>query len=61
MRIEPLFGMDVPLRVEGVPKRALDPRASWADVDAYDAAATKLQGLFASNYRKFEDFSVAAE
>jgi len=61
MRIEPLFGMEVPLRVEGVAPRALDPRASWADVAAYDATAEKLQTLFAENYRKFEDVRMAAE
>lgn len=61
MRLEPLFGMEVPLRVEGVVPRALDPRANWADVAAYDAAATKLQDLFATNYRKFETVQVAAE
>lgn len=61
MRTEPLFGMQVPLRVEGVTPRALDPRANWADVAAYDAAATKLQDLFAANYRKFETVQVAAE
>jgi len=61
LRTEPLFGMQVPLRVEGVTPRALDPRANWADVAAYDAAAAKLQDLFAVNYRKFEPVSVAAE
>jgi phosphoenolpyruvate carboxykinase (ATP) len=61
MRTEPLFGMQVPLRVEGVTPRALDPRANWSDVAAYDAAAAKLQDLFATNYRKFEPVSVAAE
>ena len=61
MRTEPLFGMQVPLRVEGVTPRALDPRASWADVAAYDAAAAKLQELFAANHRKFEPVPVAAE
>ena len=61
MRMEPLFGMEVPLRVEGVPPRALDPRANWADVAAYDAMALKLQTLFADNFRKFEDVKMAAE
>ncbi|MGN6486276.1 MAG: phosphoenolpyruvate carboxykinase (ATP) [Devosia sp.] len=61
MRIEPLFGMEVPLRVEGVPPRALDPRASWSDVAAYDATAARLQTLFADNYRRFEDVPLAAE
>ena len=61
MRIEPLFGMEVPLRVEGVAPRALDPRASWADAMAYDSAALKLQRLFADNFRKFDAPRMAAE
>ncbi|MBN9314749.1 MAG: phosphoenolpyruvate carboxykinase (ATP) [Devosia sp.] len=61
MRTEPLFGMQVPLRVEGVTPRALDPRAGWADVAAYDAAAARLQELFANNFRKFEQVAEAAE
>ena len=61
MRTEPLFGMAVPLRVDGVAPRTLDPRASWADVAAYDAAATRLQEMFAQNYRKFEAVPAAAE
>lgn len=61
MRIEPLFGMEVPLRVDGVAPRALDPRASWADAEAYDRAAEKLKQLFAENYRKFAPAAVAAE
>ncbi|WP_423065224.1 phosphoenolpyruvate carboxykinase (ATP) [Devosia sp. CN2-171] len=61
LRTEPLFGMQVPLRVDGVVPRALDPRAGWADVAAYDAAALKLKELFAQNFRRFEAVPVAAE
>lgn len=61
MRIEPLFGMEVPLRVEGVNKRALDPRANWADVAAYDEMAHRLKTMFAENFRKFDAMKVAAE
>ena len=61
MRIEPLFEMEVPLKVEGVHKRALDPRASWADVAAYDAMAARLKAMFADNFRKFDAMKVAAE
>ncbi len=60
-RIEPLFGMSVPLRVEGVAPRQLDPRATWADATAYDVAAARLKTLFAENFRKFDAVRVAAE
>jgi phosphoenolpyruvate carboxykinase (ATP) len=61
MRTEELFGMAVPLRVEGVTPRTLDPRANWADVAAYDAAARRLQAMFAENYSRFDVVPVAAE
>ena len=60
-RIEPLFGMEVPLSVAGVAQRQLDPRATWADAAAYDAAAARLKSLFAENFRKFDAVRVAAE
>jgi len=32
----------------------LDPRATWADKDAYDATAQKLVQLFVDNFAEFE-------
>ncbi len=55
MRIDPVFGLAVPKAVAGIDPRLLDPRASWADGDAYDAQAAKLVGLFVNNFRKFGD------
>ncbi|WP_082511850.1 phosphoenolpyruvate carboxykinase (ATP) [Devosia sp. Leaf420] len=52
-RTDPLFGFDVPLSVEGVAPRLLDPRQCWADTDAYDLQATKLVDLFRKNFEKF--------
>jgi phosphoenolpyruvate carboxykinase (ATP) len=51
---DPLFGLNVPASVRGVPNRILDPRESWPDKDAYDAYARKLADLFKENFRKFE-------
>ncbi len=54
-RRDPNFGFDVPVAVAGVDSAILDPRATWADKDAYDAMAHKLVQLFVDNFAEFED------
>jgi phosphoenolpyruvate carboxykinase (ATP) len=41
------FGFAVPLHIEGVDDTVLNPRQSWSDGSAYDAAAKNLVALFA--------------
>lgn len=53
-RRDPFFGFEVPLAVEGVDPRLLDPRGTWADPAAYDAQARKLVAMFAKNFERFE-------
>jgi phosphoenolpyruvate carboxykinase (ATP) len=53
-RVDPFFGFEVPLSVEGANDALLNPRETWADKAAYDAQAQKLVGMFASNFAKFE-------
>jgi phosphoenolpyruvate carboxykinase (ATP) len=60
-RTDPHFGFAVPLAVEGLPNRLLDPRASWTDPAAYDTAAEALAGMFAENARRLERPVMAAE
>jgi phosphoenolpyruvate carboxykinase (ATP) len=52
-RKDPFFGFEVPVAVRGVDTAILDPRATWADKDEYDATAEKLVNLFNDNFAKF--------
>lgn len=54
-RREPVFGLEVPKHVPGVPDDVLDPRKTWKDADAYDAQAQRLAGLFRKNFEQFAD------
>ena len=52
-RTDPTFGLAVPVHVEGVPDGLLDPRSTWADGDAYDAAAARLAQMFVDNFERY--------
>jgi phosphoenolpyruvate carboxykinase (ATP) len=56
-RTDPVFGFEVPVSVPGVDRALLDPRATWADPDAYDAKAAELAAMFRANF----ETSFAAE
>jgi phosphoenolpyruvate carboxykinase (ATP) len=53
MRKDPFFGFAVPTVCPGVDPRVLDPRATWEDGAAYDAAARELVGRFERNFERF--------
>ncbi|NIJ15368.1 phosphoenolpyruvate carboxykinase [Sphingobium vermicomposti] len=52
-RKDPVFGFDVPVVVEGVDPRILDPRATWASASDYDQAARGLADRFRRNFTQF--------
>jgi phosphoenolpyruvate carboxykinase (ATP) len=54
-RPDPVFGLHIPGSVPDVPDEVLDPRSTWPDAAAYDAAAARLAGMFRDNFRKFAD------
>jgi phosphoenolpyruvate carboxykinase (ATP) len=54
-RTDPVFGFNVPIHVEGVDKKLLTPRDTWADAGAYDAQAQKLARMFQENFQRFEN------
>ncbi len=49
----PIFRVEVPAEVPGVPASILDPRSTWPDPDAYDAKAKDLAARFAANFQRF--------
>jgi len=49
----PVFKVLVPLECGSVGGGVLDPRATWVDCDAYDAAARKLAGMFHENFEQY--------
>jgi len=57
---DPLFGVEIPTSVPGVPSELLRPRDTWADSTAYDAKAQELAGMFAENFVDYADGVSAA-
>lgn len=55
-RKDPFFGFEVPVALDGVDPKLLDPRQTWADPTAYDASARRLVGMFAANFAKYVPF-----
>src|SRR5919106_1600011 len=55
MRIDPMFGFQVPTALPGIEARILNPRSTWADPAAYDAQARALIEMFSKNFAKFEN------
>ena len=52
--VEPVFGLEVPVAVEGVDPTLLNPRQTWGDPAAYDWQAARLAGMFVKNFHQFE-------
>ncbi|HEX7171769.1 MAG TPA: phosphoenolpyruvate carboxykinase (ATP) [Candidatus Limnocylindria bacterium] len=53
--VDPVFGVEVPRSVPGVPDGVLRPRGTWSDPDAYDTKARQLAAMFVENFRAYAD------
>ncbi|RKY03589.1 MAG: phosphoenolpyruvate carboxykinase (ATP) [Spirochaetes bacterium] len=51
---DPIFGLDVPIKCEGVPEKILTPRDTWKDPKAFDQKAKELARRFHENFKQFE-------
>jgi phosphoenolpyruvate carboxykinase (ATP) len=52
---DPIFGVEVPRSVPGVPDDVLRPRDTWANPAAYDAKANELAAMFTENFAAYAD------
>jgi phosphoenolpyruvate carboxykinase (ATP) len=50
---DPVFGVEVPRAVPGVPSEMLNPRLTWPEPSAYDAQAARLAEMFRRNFADF--------
>ena len=55
MRRDERFGFDVPTSCPDVPGEVLEPRGTWSDPAAYDAAADRLAVMFRDNFAAYAD------
>ncbi|MEO5919385.1 MAG: phosphoenolpyruvate carboxykinase (ATP) [Candidatus Limnocylindrales bacterium] len=52
---DPIFRVEVPIEVPGVPTEVLTPRGTWADGEAYDAAAQRIAAMFHTNFANYAE------
>ena len=52
--LHPVFNVEVPVAVPGVPASVLQPRGTWSDGADYDAQARRLAAMFTENFKAFE-------
>jgi phosphoenolpyruvate carboxykinase (ATP) len=52
LEVQPILGLKMPTTCAGVDDAILNPRDTWDDPEAYDAAATRLRDMFRANFEK---------
>lgn len=59
-RTDDMFGLAIPQSCPGVPDNLLNPKDTWTNAEAYDAAAKHLADLFKSNFEPMEAIASAS-
>lgn len=52
-RKDEIFGIEIPVSIDGIDTKILDPRSSWNDTLEYDKTRIKLASMFIKNYKKY--------
>ena len=59
----PVFNIQVPKAIDGVPTEILNPKNTWENKSLYDATRDELAEMFVENFKKYitadSDFSSA--
>lgn len=55
MRVDPIYGFQVPVVLAGIDARLMSPRDTWASGTDYDRAAHRLAQMFAKNFTKYAE------
>ena len=50
---DPIFGLYIPTKLNGVESSILSPRNAWRNKELYDEEANKLANLFVENFKKY--------
>ena len=53
----PIFGLNMPMEVTGVPTEILNPKDTWSDKEAYDSKANDLAQAFIDNFKNYEEYA----
>jgi phosphoenolpyruvate carboxykinase (ATP) len=58
---DPIFGLEIPIHIPGVPDEVLQPKNTWADKQAYEQKAKELAAKFRENFQKFKHIAPEIE
>ena len=50
---DPIFNLNIPIEIDGIPSKVLNPRESWTDKTLYDSKALNLSNAFKQNFEKY--------